>query len=103
MVMEAQVESGVFVSQNTGGPLNVTKMLAATSKFLFSVPTTSAQCRFANCTYMQKSEDSCPRTPSTLKRDLRREERRDFDARQCPKGGLRVKNVLLSGAGETHT
>ena len=50
MVVEAQIESGVFVSQNTGGPLNVTKMLAATSENLFSVPTTSAQSRFANCT-----------------------------------------------------
>jgi hypothetical protein len=29
MVMEAQIESGVFASQNEGGPLNVTKMLAA--------------------------------------------------------------------------
>lgn len=50
MVMEAQIESGTFVSQNTGGPFNVTKMLAATSKNLFSVPMTSAKCRFANCT-----------------------------------------------------
>ena len=32
---------------------------------------------------MQKSENPCP---STLKRDLRRGERRDIDARQCSKG-----------------
>jgi hypothetical protein len=29
MVVEAQTEIGAFVSQNSGGPLNVTKMLAA--------------------------------------------------------------------------
>jgi len=29
MVMEAQIESGALGSQNSGGPLNVTKMLAA--------------------------------------------------------------------------
>jgi len=29
MVVEAQTEMGAFVSQNSGGPLNVTKMLAA--------------------------------------------------------------------------
>jgi len=29
MVMEAQIESGAFASQNVGGPLSVTKMLAA--------------------------------------------------------------------------
>jgi hypothetical protein len=31
MVMEAQTESGALASQNSGGPLNVTKMLAAVS------------------------------------------------------------------------
>lgn len=29
MVMEAQIESGVFASHNVGGPLSVTSMLAA--------------------------------------------------------------------------
>lgn len=29
MVIEAQTEIGAFASQNSGGPLNVTKMLAA--------------------------------------------------------------------------
>jgi len=29
IVMEAQIESGAFASQNSGGPLNVTKILAA--------------------------------------------------------------------------
>jgi hypothetical protein len=29
MVMEAQIESGTFASQNVGGPLSVTSMLAA--------------------------------------------------------------------------
>lgn len=29
IVMEAQIESGAFASQNSGGPLNVTNILAA--------------------------------------------------------------------------
>ena len=49
---------------------------------------------------MQRREDPCP---STFKRDLRRGERRDFDVRQCPKEGLRVKNGLLRGADGTRT
>jgi hypothetical protein len=29
MVMEEQIENGAFAAQNSGGPLKVTKMLAA--------------------------------------------------------------------------
>jgi hypothetical protein len=29
MVMEEQIENGTFAAQNSGGPLKVTKMLAA--------------------------------------------------------------------------
>ena len=41
MVMEAQIETGPFASQKVGGPLNVTKMLAAVvAKKIGSVTTT---------------------------------------------------------------
>jgi predicted GTPase len=92
MVMEAQIESGVFVSQNEGGPLNVTKMLAAVQVVIHRKKLYQRRryrhiveegVRELHCTYLQNSENSCP---STFKRHLRRGERRDFNARQCPEG-----------------
>ena len=51
MVMEAQIETGVLASQNVGGPLSVTSMLAAVEKS-DSVTTTrhSAGMRSGDCT-----------------------------------------------------
>jgi hypothetical protein len=53
MVMEAQIESGTFGSQNVGGPLSVTSMLAAVvAKKIDSVTTTrhGAGKRVGECT-----------------------------------------------------
>jgi hypothetical protein len=74
MVIDAQIESGVFPSQNEGGPLNVTKMLAAVvihRKKLFQrhQHIVGEGVRELHCTYLQNSENSCP---STFERDLRR-------------------------------
>ena len=45
MTKEAQIESGPFALQNEGGPLNVTKMLAAVIEETASATTTPAQRR----------------------------------------------------------
>ena len=77
MVVEAQTENGAIARQNSGGPLNVTKMLAAvTAMKLFSLHQRryylARQSR--DRTYLQQSEN--PR-PSAFEPHLRLDVEKD--------------------------
>jgi hypothetical protein len=61
MVIEAQTEISALVPQNSGGPVKVTKMLAASDSNISDSPRRSPSERTPDShTYLQRREDARP-------------------------------------------